>query len=120
MRHVVEIAKALAGEQRIRALAALAEGELCVCELIEVLRLAPSTVSKHMSILRQARLIEARKEGRWVYYRLARRSASQYVASVIRWVLKSLEGDPNAAELSERARAARRMRRDELCKHYGA
>jgi DNA-binding transcriptional ArsR family regulator len=48
----------------------LTSGELCVCQVTEVLQLAPSTVSKHMSILRQAGLVEARKEGRWIYYRL--------------------------------------------------
>jgi ArsR family transcriptional regulator len=47
----------------------LCDGELCVCQLIKMLGLAPSTVSKHMSILRQARLVQARKEGKWMYYR---------------------------------------------------
>ena len=65
------IAKALADENRVRLLLALQKQELCVCQLIELIGLAPSTVSKHMSILRQARLVEARKEGRWVYYRPA-------------------------------------------------
>jgi len=49
----------------------LSGGELCACQIIEMLGLAPSTVSKHMSILRQAGLVETRKEGRWIYYRLA-------------------------------------------------
>ena len=63
------IAKALADENRVRLLLALQKQELCVCQLIELMGLAPSTVSKHMSILKQARLVEARKQGRWVYYR---------------------------------------------------
>lgn len=54
------IAKALADENRVRLLLALQKQELCVCQLIELIGLAPSTVSKHMSILRQARLVEAR------------------------------------------------------------
>jgi ArsR family transcriptional regulator len=66
----IAITNALADENRVRALLALRGGELCLCQVIELLRLAPSTVSKHMSILRQAGLVQARKEGRWMYYRL--------------------------------------------------
>ena len=66
------IAKSLADENRVRLLLALQKQELCVCQLIELIGLAPSTVSKHMSILKQAHLVETRKEGRWVYYRARR------------------------------------------------
>ena len=65
------VMKALSDSNRVRALAVLQDGELCVCQLIELLRLAPSTVSKHMSILKQAKLVCSRKAGRWIYYRLA-------------------------------------------------
>ncbi len=75
MKEIVAITKALADEGRIRCLAALRERELCVCQLIELLELAPSTVSRHMSILRQAGLVESRKTGRWVYYRRPERGA---------------------------------------------
>ena len=53
----LNITKALAEENRLRILIALENQDLCVCQLIELLKLAPSTVSKHVSILRQARLI---------------------------------------------------------------
>ena len=72
MQDLMDVLKALADENRLRALRALQEGELCVCRLIALLELAPSTVSKHLSILRSARLVESRKEGRWLYYRLSR------------------------------------------------
>ena len=71
MESVLAITRALADENRVRALLVLDGRELCVCQLIEFLGLAPSTVSKHMTILRQARLIEGRKKGRWMNYRLA-------------------------------------------------
>ena len=71
MNDLMDVVKALADENRLRALRALQNGELCVCRLIALLDLAPSTVSKHLSILRAARLVESRKEGRWLYYRLA-------------------------------------------------
>lgn len=71
----VAIGKALSDRHRIRALLALRKGELCLCQLIELLALAPSTVSKHMSILKQAGLVQSRKDCRWVYYRLAESGA---------------------------------------------
>ena len=72
MREVMDVLKALADENRARLLFALQGGELCVCQLIALLGLAPSTVSKHLTILRAARLVESRKAGRWMYYRLSR------------------------------------------------
>ena len=72
MREVMDVLKALADETRLRALCALRGGELCVCQLIALLDLAPSTVSKHLTILRSARLVESRKNGRWMYYRLSK------------------------------------------------
>ena len=71
MQDSMDVLKALADETRLRALCALRSGELCVCQLIALLKLSPSTVSKHLSILRSARLVESRKDGRWIYYRLA-------------------------------------------------
>jgi DNA-binding transcriptional ArsR family regulator len=69
MRAMMDVLKALADENRVRVIMAVAERELCVCQITELLGLAQSTVSKHMAILKQARLVEARKEGRWIYYR---------------------------------------------------
>ncbi len=73
MRDIVELYKALADDKRVRILYALRGGELCVCQLIALLKLAPSTVSKHLTILRSARLIDSRKSGRWMYYRLSKK-----------------------------------------------
>ena len=69
MFNFMTVMKALADANRVRILCALQGQELCVCQIIEMLGLAPSTVSKHLSILRQARLVDDRKEGRWMYYR---------------------------------------------------
>lgn len=62
---------AVSDETRLRLLLALRHGEQCVCHLIDLVGLAPSTVSKHLSILRDAGWLVSRKEGRWVYYRTA-------------------------------------------------
>lgn len=65
----VNLFRALGDESRLRAVLVLRRHELCVCQIVELLGLAPSTVSKHLAILREAGLIEARKMGRWVHYR---------------------------------------------------
>ena len=86
----MDIARALADESRVRTLLALKQGELCVCQITEILDLAPSTVSKHMALLRQARLVDSRKEGRWIYYRLPD-DPSPVVKQALEWVSGSLE-----------------------------
>ena len=69
---------------------ALKGRELCVCQLIELLVLAPSTVSKHLSILKNARLIDSRKQGRWMYYRLAGDDASSKIKTCLSWIFQSV------------------------------
>ena len=71
MRELLEVMKALADPSRLRIVAALQGRELCLCQIVELLGLATSTVSRHMSILERARLVDARKQGRWVLFRLA-------------------------------------------------
>ncbi len=118
MRNIINITKALSDENRVRALMMLCEGELCVCQLIQMLGLAPSTVSKHMSILYQAGLVDARKEGRWNYYRPADEDAPEFVLEAIRWVRNSLTGDKRIDSDAERLSAIRKKSMEELCKCY--
>ena len=97
MREFLNITKALADENRIRMLLALRQGELCVCQITELFGLAPSTISKHLSILFQAGLVESRKDGRWIYYQLPGKNAPAVVRDVIKWVQKSLARNPRRA-----------------------
>jgi len=94
MRDITTIIKALADDNRLRAVMALRDRELCVCQLISLLKLAPSTVSKHMSILHQARLVESRKSGRWIYYRLPDESAAPEIRAILQWIRVSLAEKP--------------------------
>jgi ArsR family transcriptional regulator len=68
----VELFKALADPIRLRLLNLLSDGEVCVCHLHEALMLPQSTVSRHLAYLRRRGLVVGRKEGLWIYYRLAR------------------------------------------------
>ena len=90
---ILTITKALSDENRLRILMALRGKELCVCTLTELLDLAPSTTSKHLSILKQARLIESVKDGKFVYYRLVLPDSPNYEKSgpALAWLTHSLE-----------------------------
>jgi ArsR family transcriptional regulator len=70
---VNQVFKALADPTRIRILGLLASGEVCVCHIHESLRLPQSLVSRHLAYLRRTGLVEARKNGLWVHYRIAPR-----------------------------------------------
>lgn len=63
--------KALGDETRLRIVALLSHGELCVCHLEDALRLSQPKVSRHLAILRMTGVVEHRREGSWVYYGLA-------------------------------------------------
>jgi ArsR family transcriptional regulator, arsenate/arsenite/antimonite-responsive transcriptional repressor len=116
MRDVLDITKALADGNRLRVLMALAGGELCVCQIVELLQLAPSTTSKHMAILRQARLVEGRKDGRWMYYRLPDGDASKAVKDVVAWVRRHLGESPQSVQDGKRLERILSMDPEELCK----
>jgi len=71
MKQTAKQFKALSDETRLRILSLLSEGELCVCDLMAVLELPQSTVSRHLATLRNAALVEDRRQEVWMYYRLA-------------------------------------------------
>lgn len=116
MRDLANITKALADENRLRAFAAVMEQELCVCQITELLGLAPSTVSKHLSILKQAGVVDARKDGRWIYYRVAGDTMSAPVAGAIAWVRGVLKSDPAWRAERKRLKSILNMDPEELCR----
>jgi ArsR family transcriptional regulator len=116
MREFMTITKALADENRVRMLLALQGGELCVCQITELFRLAASTISKHLSILYQAGLVDSRKDGRWIYYSLPAKDTSAPAREAIQLVAKSLARDSRTEEDAERLRKILAIDPVELCK----
>jgi len=116
MRDMLDITKAMADGSRLRVLMALSDGELCVCQIVELLQLAPSTTSKHMSILRQARLVESRKEGRWMYYRLPDGDAPKAVKDAVAWVRRYLAESPQIVRDKKELQRILSMDPEQLCK----
>jgi ArsR family transcriptional regulator len=111
LRDILAITKALSDESRLRALIAVKDGELCVCQIIEVLGMSPATVSKHMDILERAGLVHRRREGKWRFYRLASGSSPDAAERALAWVVEALRADPR---LGEDARKIRKVRKQDL------
>jgi ArsR family transcriptional regulator len=116
MRELLAITKALADENRLRAVGLLRHQELCLCQIVEVLGLASSSVSRHMSILQQARLVESRKQGRWAYFRLAEDDAPQAVRDVLETILVSLSSEKQAKADQKSLKAVLKIEPEELCR----
>jgi ArsR family transcriptional regulator len=120
MKDFLNITKALADENRLRMLMALTAGELCVCQLAEFAGLAMSTVSKHMSLLYQAGLVTARKEGRWMYYSLPGKGTPVAARNAVAWVRRSLDGNTKIIADAQRMKKVAAMDLTELCKRQCA
>jgi len=100
------IFKALADRTRLRILGLLAAGEICVCDIHSSLGLPQPTVSRHLAYLKKSGLVESRKEGLWVHYRLAtlKEPVIQAVLDSVEHALGHLKGP-----LSDRRRLATRV-----------
>jgi len=101
---LVDLLKTLGHPARLRILALLREGELCVCQINAVLGVATSTVSEHLTELRRAGLLAERKDGRWVHYALRPRPGLEGVLQAL-W--PHLEAAPQVAADREQARQVR-------------
>jgi ArsR family transcriptional regulator len=93
MNETLEQLKALSDRNRLRVVAALFHmDELCACQIVELLEVTGATASRHMGLLVRAGIVESRKEGRWVYYRLD----ASLDARLFQWLEAELK---NVAEL---------------------
>ena len=116
MEDLVRISRSLGNSGRVRVLEALRGRELCVCQIIELLGLAPSTVSRHMAVLKGAGLVQSRKDGRWVYYRQADESAVLPVRQSLAWLGMHLSSEAQIKQDRDRLKAILDMDREELCR----
>lgn len=82
MNDLILFAKALSDPTRVRIIAALRGGDVCVCELSDALEISQSTLSNHLQLIRQAGLVTTRRDGKWVYYGI---EASQAAAISALW-----------------------------------
>jgi DNA-binding transcriptional ArsR family regulator len=104
--------RALGHPARLRTAAMLHSGELCLCQITEVLSLAPSTVSLHIKELKRAGLVKDRKDGRWVYFSL---SEEEHARRWLAATLAAVKGDTQIARDRELVARLRKLPLTELC-----
>lgn len=120
MRELLAVMKALADPSRLRIVAALDGRELCLCQLVALLGLATSTVSRHMSILERARLVDARKAGRWTYFRPAREPRRPEAAAAAALVVQALDEDATVRADARRLKQILKIDPEVLCRRRSA
>lgn len=96
---------ALADRTRLRLLNLIAGREVCVCYLVEILRQGQPKISRHLAYLRKAGVVAARREGKWMHYRVERPENLE-AASILEAVFESFKSDREMqSDLSRLSRA---------------
>ena len=98
MKEIVDIASALGDKSRLRILLCLKDSTLCLCHLTEILGLAGSTVSKHLSLLESAGLIESQPDGKWKFYRWVENGDGKCASEALAWVRHHAGADGQAKD----------------------
>ena len=112
MDKLIKILKAIADKNRLRIVKMLQHKNLCVCEITAVLGLAPSTVSNHLSILKQAEIIGDTKDGKWVEYHLKTQSNNIFMNGLLPQLTFWLNNDEQVKLDMEKIKI---IDREELC-----
>lgn len=111
----IVVMKAASDRTRVRILKMLQGGEICVCQVMAVLSMSSSTVSKHLSILKMAGLVRDRRDGRWVYYCLETRERNAYALSVLQQLREWLEDDPEIHDDRKKLSVVCAMPVEDIC-----
>lgn len=110
MKDFIRVMKALSDPGRVKIIKILQAKELCVCELTAVINLAQPTVSKHLKVLEDAGLVEQRKEGPWVNYRIIHEDSSPYATIMLKHLKGWLSNDPGVQEALKKSNTVDRAR----------
>jgi DNA-binding transcriptional ArsR family regulator len=116
LRDFILQAKAVSDETRVRILKLLDDRELCVCQLMDILEMGQSTVSKHLGILKTAGLVECRRNGTWTFYSLPDKLINTYNLDFIKLLSSSLRDDALILEDKKRLKESVRQDIKVLCK----
>jgi len=114
MRDLTSLGQAIVDPTRVRIIAALRRGELCVCELVDALEISQSTLSGHLQVLRQTGLVITRKEGRWIYYSLTDQK-SALIELIFSHLKLDADADPRLGRDSKRIERRMAIRENGRC-----
>lgn len=109
MKSLMRVLKALADPNRMRIMKMLQQKQMCVCEITEALGITQPSVSRHMRLLEQADLVEARKEGQWTNYLWKPLPGDPYARCLLEQLPSWLENDKEIRSLLVRAAALDRV-----------
>lgn len=115
LREYEMVMKAVADPTRVRILKLLEAGEMCVCQVVAVLELGQSTVSKHLFLMKMAGLVRERQEKKWVHYARADSGGSPYARKMLAMLKGWLDDDPVIARDRKRGALAREIGPVEIC-----
>lgn len=102
MQEILNILKILSDEIRLKIVYLLSqESELCVCELMEALKMSQSRISNHLRILRNTGIIEAKREGKWMFYCLKRDKMDKAILNIIVNITKTIDKEGYLTEEKE-------------------
>lgn len=91
--NIENLFKALADQTRLRLISLIGDSEVCVCFLVEILKTSQPKISRHLAYLRRAQIVTARREGKWIHYRLTE-PPDEHAARILREVRASLTEHP--------------------------
>jgi ArsR family transcriptional regulator len=86
--------RALADRTRLRLLNLIADKEICVCYFVEILKISQPKISRHLAYLRRAGIVAARRQGRWMHYRLVA-SRDTVASAILKETLAHLRQTPD-------------------------
>lgn len=113
MKRTIAVLKACSDSNRLRTLGALLDHhELCACQITELLEISGATVSRHLSLLINAGLLESRKEGRWVFYHLHKDADDSF----IKWLKNELENSADFAKDRKKMKQILKKNPEEICR----
>ena len=107
-----QLFSALEDRTRLRLLNLMSHQEICVCYFVEVLQTRQPKISRHLAYLRRAGLVTARRQGKWMHYRLAAPSdpyAARILKEVLEWVSRQPEMERDKARLTRASCAPRKF-----------
>ena len=116
MQETIAVFRALGDETRARILLALHRHPLYVCQIVELVGTATSTVSEHLMVLKQVGLVATRREGRWVRYHLVDEPSSRAARQALAALLESMSRDTVVRQDAERIRHILHTDPEELCR----
>ncbi len=115
LREYERVMKSAGDPTRLRILKMLEGGELCVCQMIAVLGLSQSTVSKHLFLLKTGGLVKERRDGKWVHYSLDGSGETVFARTILGCLRKWLNEDPVVARDRSREAVAREVGPAGIC-----